>query len=171
MSEVWKDIPGYEGYYSISNRGRVKSHHKRSNGQIKVPSYHQKMPYARIQLSKKGKISTHQVHRLVALTFITNPLNKAEVNHIDSNPLNNDVSNLEWATKHENMRHAYRYGNKRQDGEFNANSRLTKEDVVDIRKFHQLGMTVAEIHNGYRIVSYQCIHRIVNNTLWKGIGI
>ena len=58
-------------------------------------------------LYKNGKRENKLVNRLVAEAFIPNPENKPEVNHIDGNPLNNFVTNLEWATKAENMKHAY----------------------------------------------------------------
>jgi len=54
----------------------------------------------------------HLMHRLIAQTFIPNPENKREVNHIDGNKLNNDVSNLEWVTSSENQKHAFRIGLK-----------------------------------------------------------
>lgn len=67
--------------------------------------------YENIQLyDGKGNKSHISIHRLVALSFIDNPQNKPEVNHIDNNKLNNDVSNLEWVTASENRKHAYMYG-------------------------------------------------------------
>lgn len=64
--------------------------------------------YLCVKLRKNGKHKTFGVHRLVALTFIPNPLNKKEVNHIDHNPQNNIVSNLEWISHRENIVHSWK---------------------------------------------------------------
>lgn len=66
--------------------------------------------YLSVDLRKNGKRKTFQVHRLVAIMFIPNPENKSEVNHIDGNKLNNSVTNLEWNTTSENIKHAYQTG-------------------------------------------------------------
>ena len=68
--------------------------------------------YRRIRLSKDGKQTTYLVHRLVARAFIPNPENKAEVDHIDTNPANNRVENLRWTTKLENSRNPLTRKNK-----------------------------------------------------------
>ncbi|MBQ4031321.1 MAG: HNH endonuclease [Bacilli bacterium] len=114
MKEVWKDIEGYEGLYKVSNLGNVKSmkyfHHEKEGiliGGIK------KYGYRQVILVKKGKVKYMNVHRLVAQTFIPNPLNKPQINHIDGNKLNNCVNNLEWCTPSENQIHAYRTGLKK----------------------------------------------------------
>jgi hypothetical protein len=111
--EIWKDIEGYEGHYQISSFGRVKS-----LGRLMCRGYVFRMctdkirkitvksdGYAEINLCLKNKYSIFRVHRLVALAFIDNPKNKLEVNHIDSIRLNNNVKNLEWLTKRENLCH------------------------------------------------------------------
>ncbi len=64
--------------------------------------------YRRICLTKDDKEETHYVHRLVAETYISNPLNKPQVNHIDKNKLNNCLTNLEWTTDIENKQHNIR---------------------------------------------------------------
>jgi hypothetical protein len=69
-----------------------------------------KKGYLRVYLSIGSKKHTKKVHRLIALTFIDNPDKKETVNHIDCNKLNNHVSNLEWMTNQENMRHAFDNG-------------------------------------------------------------
>ncbi|WP_410891373.1 HNH endonuclease [Neobacillus sp. 204] len=86
-------------------------------------------------LSKNGKIKMMRVHRLVASTFIPNPENKPEVNHKNGVKSDNEVSNLEWNTRIENVRHSYETGLKKAlKGEENNNSKLTESDVMYIRK-------------------------------------
>lgn len=108
--EIWRDIPGYEEIYKISNLGRIKSLHRdRIKGQILNPAKNNR-GYLRLGLSGNGKVRYDSVHRLVAEAFIPNPKNLPEVNHIDGNKLNNRVENLEWVTKGENQIHAYKTG-------------------------------------------------------------
>jgi len=118
MKEIWKDIPGYEGLYQVSNMGRVKSveryvPNKRFSiiGQMlvreKVKSFRRSgNGYANVTLSKDGIPSVLLVHRLVASAFIPNPDDLPVVNHIDGNPRNNNVENLEWCTCKHNVNHA-----------------------------------------------------------------
>lgn len=103
--ETWKDIPGYEQLYEISNYGRIKSHR---NNLIRkdVQCGH---GYRAIQLSDRNGIKMrYYVHRLVALTFFgTPPKSNYVVNHKNLNKSDNRVSNLEWVTAQENIYHAY----------------------------------------------------------------
>ena len=71
---------------------------------------------------KDGKRKSLKVHRLVAISFIPNPMNKPYINHIDGNPINNCVENLEWCTQHENVVHAYKIGLRKI-------SHITKEEL------------------------------------------
>ena len=104
-NEVWKDIPGYEGLYKISNFGRTKSL-RSSTLRKDVQSGN---GYRAIQLSdKNSKKERHYIHRLVALTFLGEPpRSNYVVNHKNLNKSDNRVSNLEWVTPQENMHHAY----------------------------------------------------------------
>ena len=105
--EIWKDIDDYEGFYQVSNLGRVRSLDNwiwngtgffLKPGKVLIPRK-TKTGYLRVQL--KGK--DFYIHRLVATTFIDNPLNFPQVNHKDENKKNNNFSNLEWCTKKYNM--------------------------------------------------------------------
>lgn len=117
MKEVWKDIAGYEGLYQVSNVGNVRSLDRKIKCKNSVRCYKGKplancvddKGYSRVLLSVAGKHKSVQIHRLVAQAFIPNPLGFPEVNHIDENPQNNCVDNLEWCSKLYNLE----YGNGR----------------------------------------------------------
>lgn len=121
--EVWKDIAGYEGLYQVSSIGRVKScdkilpHKTHGTWHIKerILKQHWNGPvyskYLTVCLHEgKGICHFMRVHRLVAETFIPNPQNLPQVNHIDGNKGNNTVTNLEWVTPLENTSHAWKNG-------------------------------------------------------------
>lgn len=125
MEEVWKDVVGYEGLYKISDLGRVKSLPR--NGTIPeeriMVNKLTKQGYITICLSKNDIKKHLKIHRLVAIAFIPNPENKKEVNHIDGNKSKNGVTNLEWVTRSENMKHAFDTGLKTRDLEQIAEAR------------------------------------------------
>ena len=111
IEEIWKDIKNFEGVYMVSNLGNVKSLDRNTKkGFIKgknLSLFKNDNGYVRVSLQVNNKSKSFTVHRLVAEAFIENPLNKPQVNHIDGDKKNNYVNNLEWATRFENMKHAY----------------------------------------------------------------
>lgn len=133
MIEEWRDIAGYPSY-QVSNLGRVKSF-QQGKTMILQPELTNN-GYLRVRLYKDGKAKRFSVHRLVATAFISNPDGKPQVNHRDGHPLNNHVSNLEWATAHENMRHAYETGlvKKTEPGESHPSAKLSNEQAAQIRQ-------------------------------------
>ena len=106
--EQWKDIEGYEGHYQVSNLGRVKSLQRVVKSKSKgtrlvkeriLSAAINKNGYYCVVLSILGKRKNMSVHRLVATTFIQNPLGFNEINHKDENKLNNNANNLEWCDR------------------------------------------------------------------------
>lgn len=123
MKEIWADIKKFEGYYQVSSFGRIKSMSRIVKGihasghPIKekiLKTSKDNKGYPTVGLLKDGKRYAVKVHRLVALAFIPNNLNKREVNHKNSIRHDNNVENLEWCTRSENILHAYKHGNKKQ---------------------------------------------------------
>lgn len=103
--EEWKPIIGYEGLYEVSTYGRIRSlPRKGSKGGIVKPSL-SGSGYLQTHLCKDGVSKTFQIHRLVAMHFLDNANDYPEVNHIDECKTNNHVSNLEYCTRLQNVRH------------------------------------------------------------------
>jgi hypothetical protein len=116
QKEVWLPIKGYEGFYEVSNFGRVKRigsfrgvNKKYLNNYFLTPMDNGK-GYLRIKLTVNNNSKRVMLHRIIAEAFIKNELDKPFVNHIDSDRKNNLISNLEWCTQSENIYHAVKSG-------------------------------------------------------------
>ena len=119
MKEIWKQVVEYESYYEVSNLGNVRSIDRTIINSIgKVFNYKSRLlkpaknkyGYLQVGVSINSKIKSFTVHSLVAKAFIKNPKNKPTVNHKDGIKINNNVNNLEWATRSENSIHALKNG-------------------------------------------------------------
>ncbi len=162
------DVPGYETYFKVSSCGKVFS--KRTNRVLKTHITKKGYEVFSTRLAgRAGPASLLRVHRLVALTYIDNPENKPYVNHIDSNPLNNNVENLEWCTHRENTNHAR--ANNRYPGlsGYKNPKGLTKEQVDWIREKHVSGHKLYGGRGLSRVsgIPYYTINDVARNKTYK----
>ena len=142
--EIWKDISGYEGLYQCSNLGRLKALRKQSWHNLAKRMVWRKERYLklkgtsgggylRVNLSKNGINNTYASHRMIAMAFIQNPLNKRCVNHKNGIKTDNRVYNLEWCTHSENSKHSFKIGTQCNKGENHPQAKLTMKIVNEIR--------------------------------------
>lgn len=176
MEEVWKDIPGYEGIYEVSNFGQVRSISRidctgrhitgRILKQCNTPS-----GYPKIELCLDGTSKQVLVHRIVGTVFVHNPGNCTQINHKDENRENNHADNIEWCTPKYNIN----YGNRTQrmaktmSGENNHRHKLTHKEVEFIRthyKFRDKEYSSTRLAKRFGVCK-ETISRIVNRQLWK----
>lgn len=108
-SESWKKIDGVTGYM-VSDKGRIMSFKKKKPSILRTTI--QESGYEYVSLSQNGHCLSRRVHRLVANAFLPNPANLPEINHKDGNPLNNNVTNLEWCSQEFNLNDEW---NRRKD--------------------------------------------------------
>lgn len=169
--EIWKDIEGYEGYYQVSNLGRVKSlprwiyysdgrkyfydsvllREKRNRG------------YLHVDLTINSDLSTQKVHRLVAKAFIPNPYNLPQVNHKDENKENNCANNLEWCDNDYNIH----YGTAIQRAHKN-NVQLNPITLTNIetgeKRHYDRVLDAAKDLNVDPSTIYKCLHKKIKQT-------
>lgn len=155
MEEIWKDVVGYENIYEVSNFGNVRTHKnkrswsKRHNTwrywkQRQLKNKTPKGRDVRVTLWKDGKLKYWLAHRLVAYAFIPNAdETKNSINHIDGNPKNNRVENLEWCNHKENNNHAFDNGLK------TTNKKTTLLRLSDNKIFNFRSMGKASLFLGH----------------------
>lgn len=111
MTEIWKDIRGYERTYQVSNLGRVKRIFKNGKENV-LTGKKDKDGYIEVILSSHQRKKYYRLHRLVAEAFVPNLESKPQINHKDRNKQNNSADNLEWVTGSENVAHTFVTGRK-----------------------------------------------------------
>ena len=174
--EEWKNIKGYQPFYKISNYGRVYSLY---SWKIIKDQPHSK-GYRTISLSIDGKDKDHYIHRLVAEAFIDNDdFNKNEVNHKIPIKNYNHVSNLEWCTRIENMRHASNLGLRKEGCNTNQKKGSLSPFAKEIEKIRKSDNVVLKIYgcissvieDGYNVGNVSsCLkekRKTANGFIWK----
>ena len=171
MEEIWKDIKGLEGLYQISNMGNVKSLRSwRNQKDFIMKPQPNSSGYLRVDLKANGKIQRKFVHRLVAEAFIEKPSDCDVVNHLDCNPQNNMVSNLEWTTFKGNSNYMATLGRNKRTKEWisklrSTNIRLQGKPVIRLNpkskqvKWYECLNSVSQDGFTASEVSHCCNHK------------
>lgn len=178
--EIWKDVPGYEGLYQVSDTGKVKSLQRKVNSvNGRVYTYKEKLlkgnhniargGYMNFGLTKNGKTKVWKAHRVVMLAFVGECPEGKEVCHRDGNPTNNNLSNLYYGTHSENMADKVRHGRVyKAKGELCHTARLDRHDVQVIRMIHSHGMALQTLANIFN-VSKSAVAHIVKRRSWTHV--
>lgn len=180
MSVIWKAIAGYEGFYEVSNDGRVRSLDRLINNgrtgkgarkflkgrELKAHSVG-KGKYLAVGLHKNAVIRQAYIHKLVFDAFVSNPDSLPEINHKDGIKTNNKDSNLEPSTRLENVRHAIRHGLCNSlIGEKNIQAKLTEEQVLHARLLFSTGLSQTTI-SALTAIPIANVHCIVRRKSWN----
>ena len=169
MSERWRPIVNYEGWYEISDIGRTKRVMKANNtfvGRILTPRHTR--GYLTIVLHKDGVRGTYLIHRLVIAAFVGPCPDGKQVHHKDANKWNNCIENLEYVTSSENALHACKLGLMvNHVGEEHGMSKLTEKNIHAIRKLFGT-MTHKEIGILFN-VTRQTITSIYKGDTWSSV--
>lgn len=176
MNEAWRPFPEND-IYLVSNRGRIvstKTLYTRTHAGklLTVRSQHAGNFLVGKKLSRKGyeRVNlggrTHQVHRVVALTWLPNPQGLPQVNHKDGNKQNNCVENLEWATNQENRAHAVKLGLHAR-GEA-ASHKLKEKQVMCIRSLCAAGIPQRKVAILFNVCQ-QTVSRIISRERWRHV--
>lgn len=161
--EIWKKIEGFENY-SVSSEGRVKN--DSSNFILKLGKH--KRGYIHWISKINGQKRNIKVHRLVAESFLPNPLGLSEINHINGIKSDNRVENLEWCTHSRNVKHSFALGLQSTVGIQHPLTQLTEIDVLEIRRLYSEGTSQTEIAKLYNY-GYGAINKIVKRVNWTHI--
>ena len=178
--EEWKDVVGYEGVYSVSNLGKIKSLDRLISytGVNKIQKYPSivlsqslnSVGYYQVSMSVNNKRMRFMTHRVVADAFCEKRFGCNVVNHIDGNYTNNKSSNLEWVSCAENVRHAISTGLVKIHGERSHFSKFTDSQADIIRDIKKLGIKTSRLCVLLG-VHKSCINRIIKGETYNNNNI
>lgn len=161
MIEEWRAITNFPRY-QVSSEGRVRS----DKCILKMFRFKKNSPYLAVDLMKDGNRSRRAVHQLVIEEFVGNRPNGMEVRHLDGKADNNKATNLVWGTKSQNQQDRIKHGTDAR-GEKNKRAKLSREQVLDIRKRRLEGESASEIHKDYPFICKEYIYRLTYKRVWK----
>lgn len=166
--ELWKEVPEAAGRYYVSTLGRLLTIAWKGTSQARVmkPAL-DPCGYMRTMIVRDGRTRTIKIHRLVAQTFLPNPANLSDVNHINGIKSDNRPENLEWMSRKQNMQHAFRTGLQHIRGVSNPACILTEAQVLEIRSKHQPRIYTREVLATEYGVSLPTIKDILRGATWK----
>lgn len=173
MEEIWKDIPGFEGLYQVSNFGRIKSLNYRKTGKEHILKFGKNPKgYSRTTLFKNGETRYYLTHRLVAQAFIPNPDNLPEINHKNEIKTDNRVENLEWCTNQYNINYGTRNKRRSETLTNGACSKPVAQYTIDGEFIKEWpSMQEVERQTGYlhQNISKCCMgkYKTSHNYVWK----
>lgn len=163
--ERWLPVPEYEGWYSVSNWGRVRREHGRFTGRIRATPVN-KDGYHHVDLYRYGKGKTITVHSLVMSAFVGPRPDGMHIDHIDFCRINNKLENLRYVSPRENVNHSsIRMFATRRRGEANNLSKLTEIEVQEIRKLRFSGEKQSVIAKRFGI-HQACVSAIARGKTW-----
>lgn len=174
MEEIWYDIPGYEGYYQLSNLLRIRSlyfynygkFHKYKEPKIRKICTSTLYPMIIIGFDILGNKKTIYIHHLVANMFIPNPNNYPCVLHKDDNKNNYAIDNLEWGTQKKNNHDAFYRGRiPRTVGSKTSGAKIDEKAALDIFKTDGKGYELRKKYN----VTYTVIYNIKHGNTWNHV--
>lgn len=156
----------YSGFtYQVDETGKI---YGKNGVELKQRLNADGYPVLTLGNARGGGRRNARVHRIVCEAFVPNPEGKPEVNHIDGVKTNNNVSNLEWATRSEQMLHAHRMGLKSLAGTKNGRAKLSEPDVLEIRRLYAEGWKVFEIRDKFGR-GWSTIYNVLIRNTWNNI--
>lgn len=161
----WRPIPGYEGLYSASSDGFIRSEPRNTTSGKILKGQLNNSGYLRVSVKSKYLY----IHHLVAVAFIGVRPVRADVNHIDGNKLNNAADNLEYVSRAENMAHARRLGLHNNYGDGHYNAKLDSDTVWWIRFAHDTEGVDAESMAEVLGISKSTVVSVLQRKNWKGV--
>lgn len=169
--EIWRDIPGYEGLYQASNKGRVRNVRKAAGCTVnrELVGRINKQGYRYATLSKHGSQKSEKIHRLVALAFLGPRPDGLQINHKNGIKTDNRVENVEYCTPRQNMIHSIQVLKRKSPcGEASSQARLKTAEVIEIKRLLAAGVRIAAIARQFHVCP-TTIGFIAHGATWKDV--